>query len=104
MIQTIIPRSTDERETERNGVLSTLDEFHALIIGLVVGGVVILSGSWELAALFVAGVLGTKLSKVPLETVRKERWYALGGFAIGAIAVGYGPALLEVLVNLLTDS
>ncbi|WP_436924950.1 hypothetical protein [Halosimplex amylolyticum] len=84
----IIPRSTEESETARDGFLSTLREFHAAIIGLAVGVVVAMTGAWELAALFVFAALGAKLSQVEqLGDVRREPWYALGAMlvAIGAI-------------------
>lgn len=96
----IIPSSTEESETERDGILSTLDEYHALIIGLTVGLVVAVAGAWELGTLFIAAVLGTKLSKVPLTVVRKERWYALGGFLLSVLIVWgarYLPTIVEVL-------
>jgi len=95
----IIPSSTEESETKRNGVLSTLDEWHALVIGLTVGLVVAAAGAWELGALFIAAVLGTKLSKVPLKTIRKERWYAMGGFLMSTLitlAAKYLPTIMEI--------
>jgi len=77
----LIPDSTDEDETERDGVLSTLTEWHALIIGLVVGGIVAHTQAWELGALFVAAAMGTKLDTPATKEIRREPWYALGGFA-----------------------
>lgn len=78
----LIPDSTDESETERDGLLSSLREWHAAIVGLAVGVVVAMTGSWELAALFVFATLGSKLGTRHLEDVRREPWYALGSFLI----------------------
>ena len=79
----LIPDSSDESETDRDGFLSTRGEIHASVIGLAVGIVVVATGSWKLAALFVFVALGMKLgslrSKGLLE-IRREPWYALGAF------------------------
>jgi len=80
-----IPSSTDESETERDGLFSTLREFHAAIVGLVVGVVVGLTGSVELAGLFTFIALGSKLGSKHLGNIRREPWYALGMFLIGLI-------------------
>ena len=80
----LIPDSTDESETERDGLFSTLREFHAAIVGLAVGVVVGLTGHYELAALFVFIALGAKFSSTSrLKDVRREPWYALGLFLVG---------------------
>ncbi|WP_459191839.1 hypothetical protein [Halosimplex sp. J119] len=80
----LIPSSTDESETERDGPFSTLREIHAATVGLAVGVVVGLTGHIELAALFVFIALGAKLGSVgPLEDIRREPWYALGLFLVG---------------------
>ncbi|QLH80969.1 hypothetical protein [Halosimplex pelagicum] len=80
----LIPSSTDESETERDGLFSTLREFHAAIVGLAVGVVVGLTGHYELAALFVFIALGAKFGSVKyLSDVRREPWYALGLFLVG---------------------
>jgi len=88
----LIPDSTDESETERDGFLSTRGEIHASAIGLAVGVVVVMTASWELAALFVFVALGAKLgslrSKGLLE-VKREPWYALGAFLV--------PVLVDVV-------
>jgi len=83
----LIPDSTDEDETERDGILSTLREWHALIIGLVVGAIVAHVQAWELAALFVAAAMGTKLDTPATREIRREPWYALFGF--GSTVLGY---------------
>jgi hypothetical protein len=83
----LIPSSTDEDETARDGVLSTLREWHALVIGLVVGAVVAATGAWEVAALFVSAALGAKLNTTAFAEIRREPWYALAGFA--SSAAGY---------------
>jgi len=82
----LIPDSTDESETERDGVLSSLREWHAAIVGLAVGVVAALTGSWELAGLFVFATLGLKLGSRHLGDVRQEPWYALGFFLVGLVA------------------
>ncbi|WP_135363457.1 hypothetical protein [Halosimplex halophilum] len=83
----LIPSSTDESETERDGLFSTLREVHAGIVGLAVGVTVALTSSYELAGLFVFAALGTKLSSTSrLEDIRREPWYALGMFLVGLVA------------------
>lgn len=87
----LIPDSRSEAETERDGFLSTLREYHAATIGLAVGVIVAATGSWELAGLFAFACLGAKLSAVSrLEDVRREPWYALGSFLVGLATVEYG--------------
>jgi len=81
----LIPDSSDESETERDGFLSTRREIHATAIGLAVGVVVVMTNSWELAALFVFVTLGAKLGSLQsrgLLEVRREPWYALGAFLV----------------------
>lgn len=84
-----IPDSSDESETERDGFLSTRREIHASVIGIVVGIAVAMTGSWELAGLFVFATLGTKLGSldsVGLLEIRREPWYASGGFLVPVLA------------------
>ncbi|QLH77466.1 hypothetical protein HZS55_09230 [Halosimplex rubrum] len=83
----LIPSSTDESETERDGPFSTLREIHAATVGLAVGVVVAKTGSYELAGLFAFVALGAKLGSVGrLEDIRREPWYALGLFLLGLVA------------------
>ena len=80
-----IPDSSDESETDRDGVLSTRGEIHASVIGLAVGIVVVATGSWKLAVLFVFVALGVKLGSLQsagLSEIRREPWYALSTFLI----------------------
>lgn len=80
-----LPGSSDESETARDGFLSTRREIHASVIGLAVGLVVVFSGSWELAALFVFASLGAKLDglrSAGFTEIRREPWYALGAFLL----------------------
>jgi len=80
-----LPDSSDESETARDGFLSTRREVHASVIGLAVGLVVVFSGSWELAALFVFVALGAKLDglrSAGILEVRREPWYALSAFLL----------------------
>jgi hypothetical protein len=84
-----LPDASDESETARDGFLSTRREIHASVLGLAVGLVVVFSGSWELAALFVFVALGAKLDglrSAGILEIRREPWYALGAFllAVGA--------------------
>lgn len=76
----MIPDSTDESDTERDGILSTLTEWHALIIGAAVGVAYLVTGSVELLALFTFGALGYKLGsdKGWLREIQREPHYALG--------------------------
>jgi hypothetical protein len=82
----IVPDSTEESETERDGLLSTLTEWHALVGGLVVGVVAAGAGSWELAVLWVTLCLGAKMPTRYTAELRREPPYALGGCAVGAVA------------------
>lgn len=85
----IIPDSSDESETERDGFLSTRREIHAAAIGLVVGIVVVMTSAWELAALFVFVALGAKLDglrSAGILEIRREPWYALGAFLVPVVA------------------
>jgi hypothetical protein len=102
----VIPPVGTESETPRDGVLSTLTEYHALILGCVVGFVALLTGALWLLVVFVAGALGMEAgrrrgssSRVPaFGEVTKEPWYGLGGLVIGMAAEHYGPALLDALL------
>lgn len=92
----IIPSSSDESETTRDGFLSTRREIHATVIGLTVGGVAAHTAAWELAALFVFVTLGAKLGGMTapaLAEIRREPWYALGGFTAAVLLVLAAPAL-----------
>ncbi|MDL0133574.1 hypothetical protein [Halobacterium salinarum] len=82
----ILPSSSNESETERDGFLSTRRELHASVVGLAVGVVTVMTGSWELAGLFVFATLGSKLGSKHLTDIRREPWYALGAF-LAAVAV-----------------
>jgi len=78
--------AASEDETERDGLFSYRAEIHAAIVGLAVGLVVGMTGSWELASLFVFVALGAKLASVKhekLRDIRREPWYALGTFVVG---------------------
>lgn len=86
-----LPESSDEFETQRDGFLSSLTEWHAAIVGLAVGVVVAMTGSWELAGLFVFATLGSKLGTRHLEDVRREPWYALGSFLV--------PVLVDLIIS-----
>lgn len=81
----IIPSRSNESETERDGFLSTRRELHATVVGLAVGVVVVMTGSWELAGLFVFATLGSKLGSKHLTDIRREPWYALGAFLAAAL-------------------
>lgn len=102
----VIPQPGTEEETARDGVLSTLTEYHALILGAVVGFVALLTGARWLLVPFVAGALGVEVGRrrgrtetVPaFGEVQKEPWYALGGLAGGAGLAEYGPVLLDALL------
>jgi hypothetical protein len=83
VLGTLVPRSSDESETARDGFLSTRREIHASVVGLAVGVTVALTGSLELAGLFVFSVLGAKLGSKHLGDLRREPWYALGAFLAG---------------------
>lgn len=89
----LIPSSTDESETERNGFLSTRREIHAFVVGAAVGLITGLSGSYELGALFMFAVFGAKLDNKHLNDIQQEAWYALGAFIptllAGIAAVAY---------------
>ena len=84
MFDRLIPSSSDESETSRDGSLSTQREIHASVVGFVVGVVVAMLGAWELAGLFVFATLGSKLGSKYLGDIRREPWYALGFFLMGA--------------------
>ncbi|MFT4921054.1 MAG: hypothetical protein ACI8XM_000247 [Haloarculaceae archaeon] len=96
----MIPEPGSESETSRDGVLSTLSEYHALILGLVVGYVALLTGAYGLLALTVAAALGAGAlaSTAATSEIRKEPWYTLGGLAIGAGVEHYGAVLLDALL------
>jgi len=85
----LVPDSTDESETERDGVVLSLREWHASVVGLAVGVVTALTGSWELAGLFVFVALGAKLDSKHLTDIRREPWYALGFCLAGLVATLY---------------
>lgn len=88
MTTPIIPESADESETERDGFLSTRREIHAAIMGLAVGVAAALSGSYELAGLFVFATLGAKLGglkSTALAELRREPWYGLAAFLLGLV-------------------
>lgn len=90
----LIPDSSDESETDRDGFLSTRREIHASVIGLAVGVIVVMTGAWELAALFVFVALGVKLGSLRspgLVEIQREPWYALGWFLL--------PVLADLLVS-----
>jgi len=83
-LRDLIPTSTDESETDRDGPLSTLTEWHALILGLAVGAVSGLTGRYELAAVAVACALGLRVSEhsPAIAELRKEPWYFAGGLLV----------------------
>ncbi|QRY26374.1 MULTISPECIES: hypothetical protein [Halobacterium] len=85
-MESLIPDSTDESATERDGLLSTRREVHASVVGIAVGVVTSMTGSWELAGLFVFTCLGSKLGSRHLTDIRREPWYALGCFLGGVLA------------------
>lgn len=82
-------------ETVGSGNALTYTEVHAAIIGLVVGvlaGYALLLGYDLLAAgvsaTFVSIALGVRTQEelpVAQTTVRREPWYALGAFLVGAL-------------------
>jgi len=102
----VVPPVGTEEETPRDGVLSTLTEYHALILGSAVGFVALFTGELGLLPVFVVGALGVEAGRrrgrtetVPaFGEVQKEPWYALGGLAGGAGLAEYGPALLEAVL------
>lgn len=82
----MLPDGPTEESTERDGILSYSKEWHALIIGLVTGLFVGLSGSYEIGAFVSAIALGVKVApSKKLKQLRKEPWYALGGIGIGTV-------------------
>jgi len=97
----LIPSSTKESETERDGLLSTRREWHATIGGLAVGVVVAMTSSWELAGLFVFAALGAKLGSKHLGDLRREPWYGLGAFLATVTVTRYGPIVLDLIPRLL---
>jgi hypothetical protein len=86
MLDWLIPSSSDESETRRDGLFSTRREIHASVVGLGVGVVVAVAGVWELGALFVFATLGSKLGSKHLGDIRREPWYALGAFLVPVLA------------------
>lgn len=85
----LIPDSSDESETERDGAFSTRREIHATVLGLAVGLATGLTGSYELGGLFVFAVLGAKLGGLKsdaLAEIQSEPWYAAAGFVVTTVA------------------
>jgi hypothetical protein len=80
-----------EDATERNGVLSSQTEVHALVLGLGAGVIGIATGNPILLAAVVAIALGVEIGRLSGDTdeipaageIRKEPWYALGGVLVG---------------------
>lgn len=96
MISTIVrflkqSAAPSESDSTRDGLLSYSSEWHALTVGLAVGLVAGLSGSWQLAVVAVAITLGLRAAPGPLGQLRHEPWYALGG-----VVIGLGLSLLAV--------
>lgn len=75
------------------GPLSTYSEWHALILGLVVGVASVAFGTqWAVpvclaAALGAKGVAKTKRTKA-LDEIRAEPWYLCAGLLIGWFVLG----------------
>lgn len=90
-----LPDAPKEEATERDGLLSYAGEWHALVIGLVVGTVATLTGHYVLMVVVVGAALGLSLGRrcgttrrVPaLGEIRREPWYALFGLILGAMPV-----------------
>ncbi|MCU4716857.1 hypothetical protein [Halapricum hydrolyticum] len=78
--------ASSEAESDRDGLLSTRREWHALVVGLAVGIVAGLTRRWELAGVAVAIVLGVRHAPGRLSQLRREPWYALGGLVLGIVA------------------
>jgi len=74
--------TTYEDESDRDGFLSVYREWHSLTVGLAIGLVAGLTGTWELAGIVAGIALGVRAAKGPLEDVRQEPWYALGGLTV----------------------
>lgn len=86
----------DETDTPRDGLLSARSEWHALAIGLAVGGAHGTIGS-EYTAYMVVAVLAAALEleiieeffldgipdEHPLADLRAQPWYAAGGLVLG---------------------
>ncbi|WP_136689366.1 hypothetical protein [Halorhabdus amylolytica] len=89
-----------EAATESNGFLSTRPEWHATVIGTAVGVVVAMTGSWELAGLFVFAALGAKLGSKHLGDLRREPWYGLGAFLAAVTVTRYGPIVLDLVTDI----
>ncbi|QSG06475.1 hypothetical protein [Halapricum desulfuricans] len=85
--------ASSEAESDRNGLLSTRREWHALIVGLAVGVVAGLTERWELAGVATAIVLGVREAGGALQELRREPWYALGGLVLGIVATVVATAL-----------
>lgn len=86
---------TSESGWSYDGPLSTLTEWHALILGIGAGLVSFLTGN----PLFMAAVVGMALGvwALPfgkLREVRREPWYAVGGALLGR-AVKIVPIILQ---------
>lgn len=90
-----------ESDSARDGLLSYSKEWHALIIGVVVGVVTVLTGRWEFAGVTVAIVLSLRAAPGKLSQLRREPWYALGGLGIGMIGTEVGPAIVDVAAGVI---
>lgn len=81
-----IPDEPTEGDTKRGGFLSYSAEWHALAIGLAVGITAGLTSNWELLAIVVGVSLGIRAAPTgPLEELRREPAYVLGGIVIGLV-------------------
>lgn len=87
-----LPTGKHEEDTERDGILSYSVEVHAAVIGLSIGMAAATTHDIEIAMTLVAVALGVgRMQQQFSETVRwqlkQEPAYALGGFAVGYLAV-----------------
>jgi len=89
-----------ESDSARDGLLSYAVEWHALIVGAVVGAVTVLTQRWELAGVTVAIVLSVRAAPGPLSQMRSEPWYALGGLGTGMIGAEVGPIVVDVAAGI----
>lgn len=72
-----------EEETPRKGLLSARSEWHALILGALIGLTVSLTGRVELLALVVPAILGLKrINSKSIYEMKREPWYTAAGILL----------------------
>lgn len=88
LLKWLKPQMKDYTDSGRKGILSTYEEIHAAVIGLMVGIAIPAAGLAEvLAALAGAGTIGSRVQRtVPkkyIEQAKRELPHLIGGVIVG---------------------